>query len=235
MTLLKCDHLSCGYERKRLLEDISFSVNPGDYLCIVGENGAGKSTLMKTIVGLLAALDGHIELGDGLMRKDIGYLPQQTEIQMDFPASVKEIVPTGFLGKNGMRPFYTKEQKDQAVFHMGKLGIEPLKNRSYRNLSGGQQQRVLLARALCATHRILFLDEPTSGLDPAAAHDFYEIIAKLNREENITIVMVSHDVDTSLGFASHVLHLGNHQSLFFGSLEDYEKTPLCQSTRSVKG
>jgi len=203
-----------------LIENLDLSVEAGDYLCIVGENGSGKSTLMKTIVGLLQPIHGSIDLGEGLNRKELGYLPQQTQIQMDFPASVKEIVLSGCLAENGLRPFYQAQQKQRALAQIERLGLGELKSRCYRELSGGQQQRVLLARALCATQRILFLDEPITGLDPGAAKDLYETIQSLNNE-GIAIVMVSHDVEEALAYASHVLHLQNGKILFSGKACDY--------------
>ncbi|MGN1124363.1 MAG: metal ABC transporter ATP-binding protein [Eubacterium sp.] len=218
MALLKCNAVSLGYDSKIILTDLSFDVNQRDYLCIVGENGSGKSTLMKTILGLKEPIKGTIEFGDGLNKKKIGYLPQQTLVQRDFPASVWEIVLSGTLGKKGFHPFYSKADKSKAEMNMKKMGIADLAKRSYRELSGGQQQRVLLARALCATEKMLLLDEPVSGLDPKVTAEMYSLIKELNNN-GTTIIMISHDISCALDFASHILHIGN--DIFFGTKEEY--------------
>ena len=218
MAILTCDNLSFGYEGKALIRSLSFSVNAGDYLCIVGENGSGKSTLMRTILGLQAPISGKVILGDGLKQTEIGYLPQQTHVQRDFPASVREIVLSGCQGRLGLRPFYGEAEKRRADEAMDKLGIAELSRRCYRELSGGQQQRVLLARALCATQKLLLLDEPVAGLDPMATEDMYRTIEALNKE-GITLVMISHDMHYALGHASHILQIG--RDWFFGSKADY--------------
>lgn len=222
MAQLTCQNLTLGYEGKTVAKGIGFSVCKGDYLCIVGENGSGKSTLVKTLLHLNKPLGGTITFGDGLTQKRIGYLPQQTVIQRDFPASVQEIVLSGTLG--GYSPFYTKEQKATAKENMEKMGIAPLAKRCYRELSGGQQQRVLLARALCATQDLLLLDEPVAGLDPKVTHEMYKLIARLN-QEGITIIMVSHDIGAAVRYADHILHIGQEPH-FFGATEEYLKTPV---------
>ena len=193
MALITCRNLCLGYDGREILHDLSFEVNKGDYLCIVGENGSGKSTLMRTILGLQHPLSGQILTGDGLRRGEIGYLPQQTPVQKDFPASVWEVVLSGFEGSCGWRPFYTKAEKRRAEENIRAMGIEQLSGRCYRELSGGQQQRVLLARALCATSKLLFLDEPVSGLDPKVTAEMYDLIESLNKE-GIAIIMISHDL-----------------------------------------
>ena len=223
MALLTACDLSIGYDGKTILKDLNFSVSSGDHLCIVGENGSGKSTLMKTILGLCNPISGKITTGDGLMRKEIGYLPQQTAVQKDFPASVKEVVMSGFCGAMGLRPFYNKQEKKEAFENLEKLGISGLSKRCYRELSGGQQQRVLLARALCATKKLLLLDEPVSGLDPKAAFEMYGIIESLNKETGITVIMISHDVLSSASSSmTHVLELG--KDYFFGTKEEYDRS-----------
>ena len=222
MAQIVCENLSLGYEGKIVTGGVNFEVNKGDYLCIVGENGTGKSTLMKALLRLKMPESGTITLGEGLTQKEIGYLPQQTPMQRDFPASVREIVMTGFLGSMGFRPFYNREEKAKAAKIMKKLGISELSGACYRDLSGGQQQRVLLARALCATEKMLLLDEPVAGLDPKVTAELYTLIRRLNREETITIIMISHDMEMALEDASHVLHLSN-EPLFFGKKEDYLK------------
>lgn len=217
---MKCKNASLGYEGGIVAERLDFEINKGDYLCILGENGSGKSTLIKAILGLKPQVSGEIEWCGDVKKNEIGYLPQQTVVQKDFPASVREIVRSGCLSKCGLRPFYNKKEKELAESTMKQLQIDKLAKRCYRELSGGQQQRVLLARALCATRKMLLLDEPVTGLDPKAQFDLYDLIAKLNRE-GITIIMVSHDVAASVKYASHILHIGNHKQLFFGKTSDY--------------
>ncbi len=219
MALITCKGLCLGYDGREILHDLCFEVNSGDYLCIVGENGSGKTTLMRTILGLQKPLAGQVLTGDGLRINGIGYLPQQTQVQKDFPASVWEVVLSGFEGSCGWRPFYTKAEKHRAEDNIRSMGIEHLTGRCYRELSGGQQQRVLLARALCATSKLLFLDEPVSGLDPRAAAEMYEIIERLNLEQEITVIMISHDIGAALRYARHILHIGDR--VFFGTRESY--------------
>ena len=206
-TLLSCRDVSLGYEGHTVWEHLTFSVHSGEYLCIVGENGSGKSTLLKSLLGLLPPLKGVIRRSD--TAGAVGYLPQQTQAQRDFPATVSEVVLSGFLSARGRRFFYSAAEKSQALMHMGKLGILELKDRCYRELSGGQQQRVLLARALCATQKMLLLDEPVSGLDPKVTAEMYALIQKLNYEDGITVVMISHDLSAALQYASHILHIGD--------------------------
>ena len=194
MAQITCKNLTLGYENRAIQENLNFSINAGDYLCIVGENGSGKSTLMKTLLHLQPPISGTIELGDGLHKNEIGYLPQQTLVQRDFPASVKEIVLSGCQGRCGWRPFYNKEDKEIARKAMEKMMIQDLQDRCYRELSGGQQQRVLLARALCAAKKILLLDEPVSGLDPKVTAEMYQLIEDLNKKDEITIIMISRDL-----------------------------------------
>ena len=233
MAQLICENLSVGYEENAILQGLNFQVQAGDYLCIVGENGSGKSTLMKTILGLQAPIAGKIGTGDGLKRNEIGYLPQQTPVQRDFPASVWEIVLSGCQSRCGLRPFYNKEEKQLARENIQKMQIEALRGRCYRELSGGQQQRVLLARALCATRKMLLLDEPVSGLDPKVTEEMYALIQRLNRQDGITVIMVSHDMTAALRYASHILHIGN--SVFFGTKEDYLNSPQGRLFAARKG
>ncbi len=221
MALLTAQNLKLGYEGKTVVDGLKFTVNSGDYLCIVGENGSGKTTLMKTILHLNTPLSGKIETGEGLKSSEIGYLPQQTEVQRDFPASVWEIVLSGNLGHCGLRPFYTKKEKAAAKDSIEKMGITELSKRCYRELSGGQQQRVLLARALCATTKMLLLDEPVSGLDPSVTAEMYDLIYKLNKD-GITVIMISHDIDAALKYATHILQIG--KDIFFGTRDEYLKS-----------
>ena len=218
MVQLCCRDLAVGYDGNEILRGLNFEVNAGDYLCIVGENGSGKTTLMKTILGLLSPMGGTIETGDGLRQSEIGYLPQQTLVQRDFPATVWEIVLSGCQGGCGLRPFYNREEKDRARENIERMGITALTRRCYRELSGGQQQRVLLARALCATKKMLLLDEPVTGLDAWVTGELYELIARLNAE-GITVLMISHDLNAALTYASHVLYVG--EKVFFGTRDAF--------------
>lgn len=219
MALIDCKGVSLGYEGNIVAKDLNFRVEKGDYLCIVGENGSGKSTLVKSVLGLIETHSGHLHMGDGLKKREIGYLPQQSEAQRDFPASVREVVLSGCLAsKKGI--FFSKAQKQLAQQNMQRLDILELKDKCYRNLSGGQQQRVLLARALCATKKLLLLDEPVTGLDPVVTADFYRIIKKINREYGITVIMVSHDLYSAVNYATHILHMKRDGS-FFGTVGEY--------------
>ena len=233
MAQLTCQNLCVGYDGKSVLQDLSFEVFAGDYLCIVGENGSGKSTLMKTILGLQTPISGTILTGDGLRKNEIGYLPQQTQVQKDFPASVREIVLSGCQGRCGRRPFYNQEEKQLASDAMEKMQITRLARRCYRELSGVQQQRVLLARALCATGKMLLLDEPVSGLDPRVTAEMYGLIEKLNREDGITVIMISHDIAAAVKYASHILHIGD--AVFFGTKAAYLQSPQGRLFAAEKG
>ena len=217
MAELSVQNVTLGYEGRPVVEGLSFTVGSGDYLYILGENGSGKSTLIKAILGLHPAMEGEIRW-EGLKPSEIGYLPQQTDVQRDFPASVIEIVRSGLISRGGLRPFYTKEEKALADANMERLGITHLARRCYRELSGGQQQRVLLARALCAARKMLLLDEPVAGLDPGASEEMYELVAGLNRE-GITILMVSHDLQAAEKYARHILRIG--EPVFWGTKEEY--------------
>jgi len=230
--LIVCRDVSLGYEGQSVLTHLNLTVQAGDYLCIVGDNGSGKSTLLRGLLGLLPPQSGEILRADELRRGAIGYLPQQTRAQRDFPATVFEVVLSGCLNEKGMRFFYSSAQKSKALMNMGKLGILELKDQCYRDLSGGQQQRVLLARALCAASRLLILDEPITGLDPAAAQDLYKILSYLNKKEGMAIVMVTHDLRASLRNARTVLHIG-HRDNFHGSVADYLASPQGRRFREV--
>ncbi|MEG7531667.1 MAG: metal ABC transporter ATP-binding protein [Hungatella sp.] len=225
--LIECSHVDFGYENHNAVTDLTMEVNPGDYLCIVGENGSGKSTLIKGFLGLLKPTKGVLIISEELRHTGIGYLPQQTAAQKDFPATVYEVVISGCLSKRGNRPFYSKTEKKLVLSGMEKLGIVDLQKHAYRELSGGQQQRVLIARALCATNQILILDEPITGLDPAATQEFYHLIKKLNQEEQVTILMVSHDIRNIVAQANKILHL-QQKVLFYGTVQDYRKSEIGQ-------
>ena len=232
MAQLTCSGVALGYEGHIVLKGLDFSVNAGDYLCIVGENGSGKSTLMKTILGLIKPADGTITWGEGLKENEIGYLPQQTVVQRDFPATVQEIVLSGCQGRVGRRPFYSRAEKELARENMERMRILPFARRCYRELSGGQQQRVLLARALCATQKILLLDEPVSGLDPRVTAEMYDLIRRLN-QEGVTIIMISHDIEAAVRYASHILHVGSE--IFFGTVDEYKASALSKRFLAQEG
>ena len=226
MALISCKDLTMRYENQVAVDHVTFQIQEGDYLCIVGENGSGKSTLLKGLLGLLHPASGSITYGDGLKRNMIGYLPQQTVVQKDFPASVWEVVLSGCLNRRGLRPFYSAAERQRARENIARMDIGAIVKSCYRDLSGGQQQRVLLARALCATEKLLLLDEPVTGLDPVATAELYALIRQLNRQ-GVTIVMVSHDINCSVHNAGKILHMGTGVQ-FFGSSEDYCSSPLGQ-------
>ena len=228
MALIRCENVSIGYEGQTVVKDLSFQIDAGDYLCIVGENGSGKSTLVKSLLGLKSVEKGQIVFGDGLRQNEIGYLPQQTDVQKDFPASVYEGVLSGRLNSRGIRPFYTSADKKTAFEKMKMLGISDLSRQCFRDLSGGQKQRVLLARALCATKTLLLLDEPVTGLDPIVTAEFYELIQRINKESGIAVVMVSHDIESAVKYATHILHL-QEKVLFFGTAGAYQKSRVGQT------
>ena len=230
MAYITCNDLTIGYDGKVIVSGLSFEVAKGDYLCVVGENGTGKSTLIRTLLHLQNVVSGRIITGDGLLSHEIGYLPQQTMIQKDFPATAWEIVLSGTLSKCGRKPFYVKKEKTLAEKNMKKLSIWELRKKCYRNLSGGQQQRILLARALCATSKVILLDEPVTGLDPKAATEFYQLLMQLN-EEGIAVIMVTHDIQ-AVKYATHILHM-EKKNVFYGKKEEYfenDKWKLFQST-----
>lgn len=233
MALITCKDLVLGYDGRAITQAFDFSVHTGDYLCIVGENGSGKSTLIKTLLRLQTPISGSIETGDGLQANEIGYLPQQTAVQRDFPASVREIVISGCQGRCGLRPFYNRKEKALAAEMMHKLGLDGMEKRCYRELSGGQQQRVLLARALCATQKILLLDEPVAGLDPKVTAEMYHMIDDLNKQDGITIIMISHDMDAALHYASHILHIGD--TSFYGTKSEYLNSKIGKRFASLEG
>ncbi|MEO1816050.1 MAG: ABC transporter ATP-binding protein [Acetobacterium sp.] len=226
MKLISCEGVTIGYDGQRAVNNVSFDLEQGDYLCVVGENGSGKSTLVKGLLGLIKPQEGKITFA-GINQNEIGYLPQQTVIQRDFPASVTEVVISGCLNRRGLLPFYSRLEKERAMDKMKQLNITDIKKKSYRDLSGGQQQRVLLARALCATEKLLLLDEPVAGLDPMITADLYQLVAELNQTQGITVLMVSHDIDSAIKYGNKILHMKT-ETAFFGSTADYLKTEMCQ-------
>ncbi len=231
MALLTFEDVALGYNTAKVVEHLSFQVNEGDYLCIVGENGSGKSTLMKTCLGLIPPVSGSIVYGAKLKTTEIGYLPQQTAIQKDFPASCREIVLSGCLSRCGLHPFYRKAEKEMADENMKRMGITHLSHRCFSELSGGQQQRVLLARALCAARKILLLDEPAAGLDPKATAEMYTLIRQLHHS-GITIIMITHDIPAAVRDATHILHIGS-QPVFWGTKEIYQQGVFASSLSCV--
>lgn len=219
MTLFECENLTLGYGGNAVAEHLTFRVERGDYLCVIGENGSGKSTLIKTLLGLNKPLAGRIEAHEEFAPGRIGYMPQQTRLQRDFPASVREVVLSGRLG--GKRGFgiYSRTDYDAARNSLQRLGIADLENRALRELSGGQQQRVLLARALCAAKDVLLADEPCAGLDAQSTAGLYALIDELNRKDGMTVIMVTHDLEAAETYANKILHLGKNR--FFCTREQY--------------
>lgn len=225
MQLLKCGNIHMNYDSTKAVNGVSFSVDEGDFLCIVGENGAGKSTLLKGILGLQKISEGRV-IFNGIKKSEIGYLPQRTQVQKDFPAAVKEVVLSGRIGRKG-KLFYSAEDRQIAAENMETMKISDIRNKSFNELSGGQQQRVLLARALCATDRLLLLDEPTAGLDPFVTEDMYRLIEHLNSEHGVTVIMVTHDIKSAVKYANKILCM-EHDGDFFGTTQEYLDTPAAK-------
>jgi zinc transport system ATP-binding protein len=228
--VISCRNVSVSYDGKAAVDGVSFDVEAGDCLCVVGENGSGKSSLLKCILGLLKPSSGEITF-DGLSRSEIGYLPQQASVRSDFPANVGEVVLSGRCGRHGPFSFYGKKDKALAEHNMERLGVAPLRRKSYRDLSGGQRQRVLLARALTAADKLLMLDEPVAGLDPAMAADLYELLEG-ERRDGRTVMMISHDLESAVRCASKILHL-RKKALFFGPAGQYEASDFYRGLRGA--
>ena len=225
MQLLKCENIHMNYDSTKAVNGVSFIVDEGDFLCIVGENGAGKSTLLKGILGLQKISEGSVTF-NGIKKSEIGYLPQRTQVQKDFPAAVKEVVLSGRIGRK-RKLFYSAEDRQIASENMETMKISDIRNKSFNELSGGQQQRVLLARALCATDRLLLLDEPTAGLDPFVTEDMYGLIEHLNSEHGVTVIMVTHDIKSAVKYANKILCM-EHDGDFFGTTQEYLDTPAAK-------
>lgn len=223
--IIEVKNLTMSYEREEVLRDVNFSLNEGEWLSIVGENGSGKTTLLKGIAGLLPVKEGSIAFGQGLTRRKIGYLPQQTAVQRDFPACVHEVVQSGCTGGRGLLGMRSRADKQRAHDAIHELGIESIHHKPYCDLSGGQQQRVLLARALCATEKLLLLDEPVTGLDPLVSSELYESIASLNKNRGVAVIMVSHDISGAVKYSDKILHIGRGVE-FFGETEEYLQSDL---------
>ena len=229
MSLISFEKVTLGYEGQPVVENLDFSVNAGDYLCVLGQNGSGKTTMMKALLGLLPPMSGKIIKNTA--NNAVGYLPQQQPSQADFPAGVWEVVLSGCQGKHRFSPFYSKEDKELATENMELLSISHLANRSFRELSGGQKQRVLLARTLCAAKDLLLLDEPATGLDPVVTAELYELVHTINRTQNVTVIMISHDVEQAMRSATHILHL-SHQMLYFGKACEYDRNAILAKERA---
>lgn len=225
MSYITCDKVTLAYEGRIIVKDLSFSVERGDYICIVGENGSGKTTLLRTLLGLRRPFSGKVCYGDGISHRNVGYVPQTVLSGKDFPATVYEVVTSGLLNRMGLRPFFTKEEKKAAEYAMERLGISDIKGKCFRELSGGQRQRVQLARAICAADKLLMLDEPASGLDPVITSQLYEIIKELNEADGMAVVMVSHDIPSAVRYATKLLHLEKDHS-FFGTSDEYKKNRM---------
>lgn len=220
MSLIEVKNLSAFYENRKVFENVSFTIEKGDYLCIIGENGSGKTTLMKTVLGMKIKHTGHIEF-KGFTKREIGWLPQKTQTQKDFPASVKEVVMSGFAGKGVFGTHYNKDLKEQALKNMQILDIAGIAEKSFSELSGGQQQKVLLCRALCAAKKVLLLDEPTTSLDRSAAEEIYKLVRKLN-DSGLAVIMISHDINRALNESKHILNLSEN-GWFFGTVQEYSE------------
>lgn len=223
-TLLRCENIAVGFDGKAVVENVNFELCEGDLLCIVGENGTGKTTLMNAVLGLVPLMNGTIQMCE-LKKGEIGYLPQRINKHQSFPASVKEVVLSGFVGKSFLFPFYTKDQKCRADDSMRMLQIERIKNKPFVELSGGLQQRTLLARAFCAAKKLVIFDEPVASLDPIATADFYKLLSHLNKDHGLSVMMVSHDIEEAVKYSNKILHL-NHSKSFFGSTDDYVNSEI---------
>lgn len=222
--LLKCKDIAVGFDGKAVIKNVNFELCEGDLLCIVGENGTGKSTLMNAVLGLVPLMGGTVELC-GVKKSEIGYLPQKINKHQSFPASVKEVVLSGFVGKSLLLPFYTTDQKCRANDSMQMLQIESVKNKPFVELSGGLQQRTLLARAFCAAKKLVIFDEPVASLDPIATAEFYKLLSHLNKDHGLSVMMVSHDIEEAVKHSNKILHL-NHNKVFFGQTKDYIESEI---------
>lgn len=220
MPLIEFKDLCIGYEHKVIIKNINLEINDGEYVCVFGDNGVGKTTFLKTILGLIPPLSGSIIIEDTFNKKEVGYLPQRMQLKPEFPASCFEIVLSGCVNRLKIWPFYRKSHRDLAIEKMKLLGVANLKDKPFRVLSGGQQQRILLARALCATDRLLILDEPFTGLDYHAAKSLYDLLEKINKQLNVTIIVVSHFMEDILAYSTKVVHLSKEE-VFCGTPEQY--------------
>ncbi len=212
MFLFKCNNLCLGYGSTLIQENLNIQIDKGDYVFILGENGTGKSTLIKTILGFIKPYSGTIEYSPEWDRKKIGYLPQTSEIQKTFPATVKEIVLSGCQSELGIFPFYKKQHIQKAMNNLKKLGMEEYAGRSFKELSGGQQQRILFARALCATASVIIMDEPAKGFDSVTTQKMYEIVGELNAQ-GVTVITISHDAQAAQKYAGKIIRLEKAEAL----------------------
>ncbi len=232
MNLIKSENLTLAYDKKIIIDKLSFEIDSGSYLCIVGENGTGKSTLIKGLLGLKKPSGGVLSL-NGITNREIAYLPQKNDIQRDFPANVEEIVSSGYLTRLKSRLFFNRADRKIINDYLNQFGLEKMAKAPYKSLSGGQQQRVLIARALCSGARLIILDEPTASLDPIIASELYGLISHLNKAHNITIIMVSHDLEPALKYATHILQLGT-KSYFYAAKEEYINSDMGRTYMTLK-
>lgn len=225
MNLIKVTDLSViykiGYKTMFALKNISFDVNSGEYICIIGDNGAGKTTLIKSLLSLNDISSGKIEIN--CKRNEISYLPQNSSIPLDFPATVEEIVLTGTQDDKIKAFFYGVNQKKMANSAMEKARITNLAKRRFGELSGGQQQRVLFARAIAKNPKVLILDEPCTGLDSSTCKDFYKLLDDVNSIERVTIIMVLHDLSAVKKYASKIIALNDNKLAFCGSISNWKQ------------
>ena len=204
MAMITLNNLTLKYDGNVVLQNVNFSVNEGDFICVVGENGTGKSTLIKSLVGLKSIDSGEV-IYENINRSDISYIAQQNNIKRNFPATVLEVVMQGLEGRKNLTPFYKKEEKALALNALKKLGIETVANKLINELSGGQQRRVLLARALISPKKLLIMDEPVASLDTAAAKEIYTITKNLCENEKMAAIVVLHDLGNAIKYATKIL------------------------------
>lgn len=219
MSLIELKNLTLGYNGVPVIKELSLNIEEKDFLCVVGPNGSGKSTLIKGILGLIKPMKGKV-IYKGLKQNFIGYMPQETKIDQNFPASVYEIVLSGTLNRLGIKSFYTEKERQIALANLKILNIEGLKDQNFSNLSGGQRQKVLLARSLCASSKLLILDEPSNNLDAKSKKELYQIIEKLNKEKGMTIIMITHDLDHGNLIGSSILSL-REDDIFYGKTDEF--------------
>lgn len=222
---IKLENVSFSYDSIPVIEDLTFTVRKGEYLGIIGPNGGGKTTLIKIILGLLHPTNGVVTLfgkdrHDFKEKHRIGYVPQRvTQAEKSFPATVFEVVRTGRIARLGFFERFTKEDIEVVERAMKISGIERYRDTLIGNLSGGERQRVFIARALASEPDVLILDEPTVGVDIGAQKTFYDFLASLNRDHNLTIIFISHDIDAVSQETKTVLCL-NHNLVCHGLPQD---------------
>lgn len=218
MTILEVEKLKVSYSNHVAIENINFKIEDGEYVCLVGENGSGKSTLVKTIVGLLKPEEGQVNLNISL--DEVAYLSQTNLKDLDFPATAKEIIMSG-IQKHGKFPFYTKKDKEIYENVIKQLKIEELQGRRIGDLSGGQKQRILIARALVRQPKLLILDEPATGLDYNITKELYKILENLNKNNKMTIIMATHDLEEINEIKPRIISLAKKVK-YDGNLEGWK-------------